>query len=688
MSDLDPFERAKIALNPGQILRVNAAGSANVQVLEGGPTGTTSVTNASRQFGPYSVAARLIVECVSGRAEYGLDQSVYPLTTVETAAIRDRAYMRSPRTVLFCDSMTDWYHFGGGTLSSAVYDSATGYLTLTYSAIHQLYDDVMCRIWHYGYTALQDHVYVPLEWVSTTVMRAQMGALSGVPSGTDIKTGLFPYVDNARAAASWVNWIQMAMGWPLHIVRNAAQSGDTSAGNLRRVARDIVAYSPALVLGHMVGINDRNADGGIGKSEDEVVANNTQLFDAILASGAQLCVGTMTPVGSGESRATQANMQYVLRLNKWLMSYARANRGVHVVDHYKHVIDVANATGLGLAARLRNDNIHWATKSVQRVAKDWMPLIQRLVPVADSTLPKSIIDCHPNSRLTVSSASAFGGVVTVNSTAHQYRAGEEFRALGGSQAAANGWFDVLAASTNSFTYAAPGVPDGAITGLLISRSRNLFVNPLLQTTTGGTASNPGGNTMSGTVADGLACTNGVGTGMTGVYSVAAAVNVGSDKLGYGLPVVGNEQLITISAASAANRAQFTNEGTTSFSTQMLPGRSYIFECVLRLASTDWTATELTQLLAQMTITMDSGAAYIQALGVTGQDTSETDVYAEDMRLHLRTPVLKINVGTAISQADFLVAGTIQATFSAGPVLTLGLSQIAVRDVTGEEYLYL
>lgn len=610
------------------------------------------------------------------------------LTKNEVRAIQSRLLRPGLRVGLFGDSMTDWYHFGSGTLSSAIYSSTTGYLTLTHSSIHQLYDDVMCRLWHYSYTELQDQLYVPLEWVSTTVVRAYLGPLQNVPSGTDIKSGLFTYYDNARAAASWVNWIQMALGWPLHILRNAGQSGDTTAGNLRRVIQDIADYELNLVIGQMPGINDRNSDGGVGKSEGEVIANNTALFDAILASGAQLCVGTMTPVGSGEARATQANMQYVLRLNDWLQDYARANSGVHVVDHYKHIVDVANATGLGLAARLRNDNIHYATKTARLVAKDWLALIQRLAPTFDSTLPKSIIDCHPNSRLTVTSATALDGVVTVNSTAHQYRAGEEFRALGGSQSAANGWFNVASAATNSFAYAAPGVSNGSVTGLLISRSRNLFVNPLLQTTTGGTASNPGGNTMSGTVADGLACTNGVGTGMTGVYSVAAAVNVASTELGYNLPLVGNEQLITISAASANNRAQFTNEGTTSFSTQMLSGRSYIFECVLRLGSTDWTATELTQLLAQITITMDSGATYIQALGLTGQDTSETDVYAENMRLHLRTPAVKINVGTAISQADFLVAGTIQATFSAGPVLTLGLSQIAVRDVTGDEDLYL
>ncbi|MGL4648397.1 MAG: SGNH/GDSL hydrolase family protein, partial [Caldilineaceae bacterium] len=594
----------------------------------------------------------------------------------------------SARTVLFCDSMTDWYHFGGPALASAVYDAASGVLTLTYSAAHLLYSGVGCRIWHYGYTALRDQVYVPLERVSNTVMRAQMGALPGVPSGVDISSGLCPYLDNVRAAASWVNWIQMTMGWPLRVVRNAGQSGDVSAGNLRRLQRDILAFQPALVLGQLVGINDRNADAGVGRPEDEVIANNTALLDGILAAGAQVCVGTMTPVSAGEARASRANMLYVLRMNDWLRDFARSRSGLHVVDHYRHVIDIADANGLGLASRLRNDNIHFATKTVQRIARDWQPLIQRLVPTNDSTLPKSIMDCHPNSRLTVSSATAAGGVVTVTATAHQYRATEEFRALGGSQAAANGWFRVASATTNSFTYLAPGVPDGAITGLAISRSRNLFVNPLLQTTTGGTVGNPAGNTMSGTVASGLATTNGVGTGCTAVSSVASAANVGATALGFALPLVGNEQVVAVSAASAGNRVQFTNSGTAAFATQMLVGRSYVFECVLRLSSTDWNATALSQLLAQMTLTMDAGALFLQVTAVGAQDISETAPYAEDMRLHLRTPPLTVNAGATISQADFLIAGTVQAAFTGGPVLTLGLSQLAVHDVTGSEALYL
>lgn len=592
------------------------------------------------------------------------------------------------RTVLFCDSMTDWYHFGSPAPTTATYDSATGFLTMTYGAAHNFYNGVGCRIWHYSYTALQDQTYVPLEWVSNTVVRAQMGQLAGVPNATNIATGLFPYVDNSRAAASFVNWIQMTMGWPLTIARNAAQSGDVTAGGLRRVARDIIAQRPSLVIGQMLGINDLNANTGAGLPEDTVMANNVALWDAILSSGATLCVGTMTPVSSAETaRANRPNMQYVMRCNDRALEYQRRNSGFFLVDNYRHFIDIANTTGLALASRVRNDGIHWATKTCRAAVRDWIPVIQRVAPASDSTLPKSIIDCHANSRLTVSSATASGGVVTVNSTSSFYRPGDEFRALGGSQAAANGWFTVATApSGNQFTYVAPGVPDGSITGLLISRSRNLFVNPLLQTTTGGAAPGAGVSGVA-TCPLGLSCGTGSGT-ITAVASVAAAVNVASTALGNLVPVTGNEFILAITQADTNARPQFGASGTSAFATQMMQGRSYIFECVLRLQSTNWALTMISQLLAQLTLTIDSGASSVQSLALTAQDTNETDAYNEDMRLHLRTPIVRTNVGAAVTAADFNVSATVQAAFSAGPTLTMAISQLNVLDVTGREDQYL
>lgn len=605
------------------------------------------------------------------------------LSEAEVAALRSSAAGRL-RTVLIGDSMTDWYHFGGPTISTAVYAPSTGLLTITYSSAHNLWTGIGMRVWHYSYTSMRDQVYVPITVTGTTVVTVQLAAnLSGVPAG-DITSGLFPYLDHVRANANFVNWIQCAMGWPLYVVRNAAQSGDTSAGNLRRLTTSILDYRPNLVIGQMVGINDLSVSNG-PQAEAAIITNNAAMFDAIRNAGAALILGTITPVAPSEARATRSNMLTVLRLNDWLREYARSNSGVVVIDHYRHIIDIAQANGCALTARVRNDNIHPATKSAILIAKDWISTMQRLVPIVDSTLPKSILDTHANSRLTISSATAAGGVVTVNSTSHGYRVGDEFRALGGSQALANGWFTVASESANAYTYSAPGVPDGAITGLLISRSRNLFINPLLQTTTGGTA----GTGVTGSVAAGLACSAGVGS-ITATASVAAAVNVASTAFGGStLPApVGNEQVLAITVATTAAGPQFTASGTTAFATQMLVGRSYVFEAVLRLASTDWGATALSNLFGTFQISTDAGAITMSCTMFGAQDATETNVIAEDMRLHVRSPVILCNQGSSVSSADFLLRATVQAAFSAGPTLTMGLSQVQVLDVTGRERLYL
>lgn len=592
------------------------------------------------------------------------------------------------RTVLIGDSMTDWYHSGNGvSLSSALYDSGSGILTLTYSGAHLLAENSIVRIWHYSYTSMRDHVAVPIVLTSSTVVTANIGAgLAGVPA-TDIKTGLYVASENHRSIASFVNWIQMVMGWPLTIVRNAAQSGDLVAGNVRRLARDVAALSPDLVIGQSPGINDMRS--GDARSEVQITSDLTELYEGVLATGAILIVGTLTPVSSAETdRAHRSNMQMVLRINDWIREFASAHAGMHVIDHYASFIDISNTTGLALSSRVRNDGIHPATKSSILVAKKWVALLQHRISSTHSTLSKSIIDCHPNSRLTISSASASGGVVTINSTAHTYRVGDEFRALGGSQAAANGWFTVASVpGSGSFTYSAPGVPDGAITGLAISRSRRLFTNPLLQTTTGGNVNTGGGNTITGVAAANVNVSNGIGSGCTAVASVAAAANVAASALGGSTlpPPLGNEQVMTISAAAAGNRPGIATYGSTAFATQMYGGRSYIAECVLRLSSTDWTATMISNLLAVLSVS--ASPTSFSANMAFGQDASETYVIAEDMRLHLRSAVIRLPTGCSVSSADLTVQATIQAAFSSGPVLTMGVSQINVIDVTGSEDMY-
>lgn len=587
---------------------------------------------------------------------------------------------RGIRTVLFGDSMTDWFHFSASS-PSASYDTATGVLTVNFGGAHELHSGCYARVWHPTYASMADQVYVPITVASSSLVTVQLSAgLSGVPNGA-LAAGLFFYADSSRAIASFVNWLQMLGGWPLNVVRNAAQSGDPVAGNVRRLARDIAAYSPDIVIGQSPGINDLRS--GDNRSESQIIADLTTLYDGILATGALLVVGTITPVSATEAdRAYRGNMMTVLRVNQWIRRYASGKPSMIVLDHYKHFVDPANTNGLALAARVRNDGIHPATKSAILLAKQALAALA--LPAGASSLPRTVLDCHPNSRLTVSSAVAASGVVTVTSTSHKYHVGDEFRALGGSDAAANGWFTVASVPTgNTFTYSAPGVADGSITGLLISRSRNLFANPILSTTSGGVVTTGGGNTLTGTAAGNLSVDVQSGTGLTAAASVAAAANVGAGSAGYALPLVGNEQVVDVSVAAAANVLAITTYGSTAFSSQMTGGRSYVFEAVLRLKSTDWSATWLSNLYGKFSVNC-SVRGWISSTPLLGQDTSETQVIAEDMRLHIRSAVLRVPAGETVNSSDVTLRATIGAAFSGGPVLTMGLSQINVLDVTGDE----
>lgn len=101
MASLDPTERAKIQLAAGDQVRIVTSGQCTVQGLTGAPEGTTTLTASSQDFGPYGVAAVLLVTCVSGSTDYSLvDEPV--LTNSQKASVQQG---RVPnRWALFGDS--------------------------------------------------------------------------------------------------------------------------------------------------------------------------------------------------------------------------------------------------------------------------------------------------------------------------------------------------------------------------------------------------------------------------------------------------------------------------------------------------------------------------------------------------------------------------------------------------------
>ena len=610
--------------------------------------------------------------------------------------------LNASRVVLIGDSMTDWYNGGGvnSTINSAIYTASTGILELTFAAAGLLYDGTPTYVWssNSSYVGLLDQIPTNCVRVSTTVWRLDIGAnLSGVPDATDIKTGLSLRFDVGRCMNSFVNWCQMLTGWRMHVVRNAAQSGARSASLLRRIDRDVLAYMPALCIGQAMGINDLGDPSPL--TEAQIIADRTAIYEAIFAAGGSICEGSITPVGSAEpARATLNHMQSVLRLNDWQAQYARdSNARFATVDHYSTFSDPTNATGLALTSAVRNsDAIHPSTKSGISLGRQWAARIDDLVPWSDSTLPRSVIDCQAGSYLTISACSSTSDVVTVTAASHRYQVGDEIFVNNASNRAVNGRWVVETAAAGSFTFTVPGLGTvGSITSRRISRSRNIWSNPLFTTTSGGTnnmtaagivGTIPGGCALGGTP---FGAATWVGT--TGTRS---AVNAAGSLLQQA--PIGNEWYVDITTAPAATSyVDFTSAGTGTFGVNaggaqiMLPNRSYVFEGVLCLRSTNWSTTPLRNILAQFTVADPSGWGLVAA-GFSASDTAETNIISQDTRIHFRTSLIKTTVmpGQELNTASFLLRVQLDGAGFTGATLTAAISQIAVRDVTGDEDLYI
>lgn len=624
------------------------------------------------------------------------------LTIAQAAAVAAGIGTRRSDVVLIGDSMTDWYSGGGltQTLNSAIYNAATGVLELTFATAASLYDGVAAYVWssNAAYVGLLDQVPTSCVRVSPTVWRLAIGAnLAGVPDATDIKTGLSVRVDVGRAANSFVNWCQMLTGWRMRVVRNAAQSGARSSSLLRRLDRDVLAYMPALCIGQSMGINDLGDPSP--RTEAAINADRKAIYDAIIAAGGVICEGSITPVGSGEpARATLNHMQSVLRLNDWSAAYAKQRKApFSTVDHYSTFVDPTNATGLALSTAVRSgDFIHPSMKSGIALGRKWAAIIDDLVPFSDSTLPRSVIDCQAGSYLTISSCSSTADVVTVNATLHRYQVGDEFFLNAASSRTANGrWLVETVPTTGSFTFTVPGLGTVAsITGRQISRSRNLWSNPLFTTTSGGT-NNMTAAGITGTVPN--LCSLGgspFGAGTwVGTTGTRAAVDVVGSRLQQA--PVGNEWYADVTTAPvSASYLDFSSNGTTPFGVNaggsqiMLPGRSYILEGVLCLRSTNWTVTKIKNILAQVNAGDDLGWLMI-APGLAAADAPETDIIAADTRIHFRSTLLKTTVlpGAVLNAAGWLVRVNLDGSGFTGQTLTLAISQVQVRDVTGEEADY-
>jgi len=562
---------------------------------------------------------------------------------------------RGYRTVLFGDSMTSQF-FVDTTTTTASYDPTTGVLTMTLTA-HGLATGGEVYVFNRSYASMKAGRHFTLTRVDADNISVNIGAnLAGVPSGA-LSGTTFARVSSRMGSNSWVNWYQMLAGQPLDIVYNGAQSGDTTADALARIQDDCLDYNPQVVLMQLPGINDMSVGNG-PIDEETIFTNQKSIVDQILARNAFLVCLPLTPVYTGEGRATLQNMTRVARLNRRISNYLKTKTGCIMVDAYSRTVNPTDATGLAVADYVKStDFIHYSIPGALRVAKAVKAKADAHIATGWYSLPSSVVDSFGGSDVTASSVTISSGIATFNSTAHGFLAGETVGVFGATATGTlDGWHTILSATADAFTFATSA--SGTVTGTVVaSRSRNIFDNCVLATTTGGTITAP----VTGTTGDGFNARFHSGSG-TAVASVVANADG-----------IGNAQRLVVSAAVNNDLPGFQSEVTSTLNRYGQAGETFFMEGDLRIASANWANTPITEIMFRLIATVDGTLFSAHAIntydGLTGVSV------AEDLALHVRTPNLKIPAGT-LTQFYWQVYVRCSGTVSSN--LTLDLSRVAVR----------
>lgn len=600
------------------------------------------------EFGAGTVGAPVYSNIAGGNVAGGA-QSVEGLRVAGNPSNRYRA-------VLFGDSMTSQFHVD--TVCTASFEPSTGVLTVT-SASHGLPTGWPVDLFNRTYAATKKIKRFTITAVdaNTFTVKLQPQAF-GMPAGA-LAGSTYARIPSRQGSNSWVNWLQMLLKWPFDIVWNGAQSGDTTQDCLNRIDDDCLSRSPQVVLMQIPGINDMSTGNG-PIDEETIYRNQVKIIDAILAANAFIVLLPMTPVYTGEARATVQNMSRVTRLNRRLAAYAKTKAGIAMIDAYGLTVNPTSTTGLATASYVKStDFIHYSIPGALRVGKAARDKLQYLFATDFDTRPSSAVDSFGASLVTASSVTISGGIATFNSTAHGILAGEKIGVFGASATGTlDGWVTVLTASANAFTFATSA--SGTVTGTVVaSRSRNVFDNCVLATATGGSVTAP----VTGTCASGINARFHSGSG-------TAAASVVAQADGFG-----NAQRLVVSAAVANDLPGFQSAVTSTLNRYAQAGEKYFMEGDLRIASANWGNTPITEIMFRLIVTVD-GTLY-SAHAINTYDGLTAASVAEDLALHVRTPDLLIPSGT-VSQFYWQVYVRASGTVSSD--LTLDLSRIAVQRI--------
>lgn len=645
------------------------------------PTGTIHTSaGSSAQTIDVSAGGQIRFTCITGTLAYAMTDrdDQLELTASQVAALFAGGY----RCALAFDSMTD-FNFTVANTTAVTY--AGGVITVTMGSAHLMPVGQKFNFWHRSYPSLNAvQTLTVASVVSSTVFTAVLGTdrdYSALPATLTTSPNAYVVPFNSKCAKSWLTWLNARANQRVDIVRNDAQSGDTSTQFLARLPALITAWQADgvnLVVGQMVGVNDIIIDTvTFGNDTARIFSNLHTIFDTIRLAGFKMVVGTITPVTSGEARAQRSIMMIARTMNDWLWNYAqRYADQITVIDGYPSIVDPALSTGLARAGVLAaGDKIHFTSQGAYAIAAAEQAKFNAALPVYRSTLPQTALDSQAQTILSSPTGAASGGIVTITAVAAYVEQGQEVfvRGATGSYTPLNGR-QVSASTTGSgaFTIAC-NVPDGAVTGTLtIAPSRQLMPDPLMLTT-GGTAPSGGITGATGDV-PGQWNAKGIAGTVTGVASIVA------DSEGFG-----NASRISVTAASAVDARvgwAFKNSVGT-IENKLIPGRTYVFEAKLVLGSTNWALTPISEVQFELNITANTTETwrmcdlnqYENVIPLIASGTaSET--------LHLKTAPMTMAAGATFNAAQATVALRWQAAQGVA-TLTMDLSRVAFRDVTDD-----
>lgn len=569
------------------------------------------------------------------------------------------------RTVLFGDSMTSQM-FVDTTASSADYNRSSGVLTITDSS-HGLATGWTVDVFNRRYASIKKFVTRAVTRIDANTYSVDLGAAGGsLPDGT-LSGTTFVRVPTRVSANGWFTWLQIASGYKFDVVFNGAQSGDITDDCIDRINSHCLDYSPDVVFMQIPGINDMSTSNG-PVAEETIWTNQKTIIDTILGAGATLVLLTLTPVLSSEARATLQNMARVQRLNKRIQAYALGKKNLIVVDSWKLVIDSSNATGLALAAYLKDlagDYIHYNTQGARLVGNAVWTAISGAFPGQYDNAPKSTIDCFLNSSVSLSSVSRTNNVITATGTAHGFLTGEYVKLAGGSSEVLNEWGYVTRVDANTVTFPSIG-PNGSISGTIrMSRCNTISQNPVLATTSGGTVANG----VSGTSAGNITSTNHAGN--TGTLTAAASVV--AHPSGYG-----NVQRLTVTAAALNDFPGFQQTTTSLINAEVKAGREYWFQAYVKIASANWANTAASELKCRLLANVD-GVLYSVFNWDTYSGLPATGALTSDFEGVVRTARMLLPTGT-VSQVYWQIY--VRAAGAWSSTVTIDVGQIGIVEAVG------